>query len=84
MPNIDAVIPPLRSSSIYYSKSSELPEEYSIFLDKYKEGNILMAFGTTFPPRMDQVVGLLEGAKVKPDTGFIISLKENYETYKVV
>jgi hypothetical protein len=81
---MDAVIPPLRGSSVYYKSLNPLPEEYSKFMDQFKEGNILLAFGTTFAPGIEQIQGLLDGAKMKPNTGFIFSIAKNYETHNLV
>ena len=83
--NLDTVIPPMRSSSQYYTKTDNvLPSEYDEFLAKQKGGAILVAFGTTWQPTESMVKGIIAAAKERSDIGFVFSLKETWETHKIV
>lgn len=74
----------MRTSSQYYKKANPLPEEYSAILDKYPQGTILVAFGTTWQPTFSQIEGLLAATKKLPNTGFIFSLKDAWDTAHLV
>lgn len=83
--NIDTIIPPMRSSSQYYKAGDlELPEEYDNFLKKFTDGSVLVAFGTTFQPLETTLQGIIETAREKKNTGFVVSLKDTWKPYKMV
>ena len=65
-------MPATRSASVYYQKKSKgkqdnelaLPEEYTKFLDLFKEeGTVLVAFGTTWMPKPAGIRVILDGIR---------------------
>jgi len=61
-----------------------VPEEYDQFLVKYKEGSLLVAFGTTWQPTEEMVSTLVAAARKMHNVGFIISLKDSWAVSKMV
>ena len=43
-----------------------------------------MAFGTTWPPGVAAIEEIVKAAKELPEVGFIMSLKEEWETHAIV
>mmetsp|Transcript_1955 Transcript_1955/g.2882 ORF Transcript_1955/g.2882 Transcript_1955/m.2882 type:complete len:293 (-) Transcript_1955:239-1117(-) len=86
-PNTFDRLPAARKASQYYGKDSsylEVPKDYSDFLNNFPKGSVLVAFGTTFMPKPEGIQAILDAAKKMPHTGFIVSLKEYCDAYKVV
>jgi len=58
------LIPASRSASQYYSKANlALPKEYDEFMNKYPDGCMIAAFGTTFQPKDGTIEELVEAAR---------------------
>ncbi len=61
-----------------------MPKEYSDFLDKFGNNNILVAFGTAWQPSYVGIQNLVLAAKEMKNIGFVISLKEQWKHYEFV
>lgn len=82
---MDSVVPATRIASQFYKSSeSQLSSEYTTFLDKYPDGTILVAFGTTWMPTDGGITSIIEAAKQLPQIGLIVSLKEACTAYRLV
>lgn len=64
-----------RGSKFSPSFKGSLEDIYTTHIDKY-QSNILVAFGTTFYPTDYTVERILAAAKLMPDTGFIIGMRD--------
>ena len=62
----------------------ELPSEYKDFLNKYEDGSIIVAFGNTWSPGKKRYVQLIETFKQLPNVGFVVSLKEQWQSYQAI
>ena len=62
----------------------KLPEEYDVFLNKYPNGTVLIAFGNTWQPREKRFVELISMIRQLPDIGFIISLKQEWASHQAI
>lgn len=80
------IVPSTRHQSLFYQKdkSFEIADEYSNFLDKYIDGNILVAFGRTWSPRKQQYTELISAFSQMPNIGFIISLSPEWQSYQAI
>ena len=67
------VLPHSRSNSRFLG-SGEVPNEYSEFLDRFKRGNVLIAFGTTWPPTEKMIKVLVNSIAKMPEIGFIFAV----------
>ena len=78
---------PQTGLSSKFATTSELsiPEEYQKFLDKF-EHVVLVAFGTTFSPKFEHLMNIVEAAKLADPktTGFIFSVKESNAAYQAI
>lgn len=81
--NIETLIPKTRAASRFRGEGLlRLPDEYEQFLERYPQ-TVLVSFGVTWTPQVKDIVQILQAAERLDKVGFILSLKENWESYKI-
>ena len=50
-------------------------------MEKFKDGSVVIAFGTTWQPRVAAINKIIKAARQLPNIGFIIRLKSEWKSY---